>query len=56
MSKKDLSNLFVLTGKVALVTGGTGIQGTRICRGLAANGAVTYNPRPPSATLQGGIA
>lgn len=39
MSKKDLSNLFDLTGKVALVTGGTGIQGTRICRGLAANGA-----------------
>ncbi len=39
MSEKDLSNLFDLTGKTALVTGGTGIQGKRITRGLAANGA-----------------
>lgn len=39
MSNKDLSNLFDLTGKTALVTGGTGIQGQRITRGLAANGA-----------------
>ncbi len=39
MSEKDLKNLFDLTGKVALVTGGTGIQGTRITRGLAAYGA-----------------
>jgi NAD(P)-dependent dehydrogenase (short-subunit alcohol dehydrogenase family) len=39
MTEKDLSNLFDLSGKVALVTGGTGIQGTRITRGLAAHGA-----------------
>lgn len=37
--EKDLSKLFDLTGKVAIVTGGTGIQGKRITRGLAANGA-----------------
>ncbi|MBO6518922.1 MAG: SDR family oxidoreductase [Rhodospirillales bacterium] len=37
--EKDLDNLFDLSGKVALVTGGTGIQGKRITRGLAANGA-----------------
>ena len=30
--------------------------GSRCLVALAANGAVTYNPRPPSATLQGGIA
>lgn len=36
---KDLSNLFDLSGKVAVVTGGTGIQGQRISRGLAAHGA-----------------
>ncbi|MDB9702526.1 SDR family oxidoreductase [Rhodospirillales bacterium] len=36
---KNLSNLFDLTGKVAIVTGGTGIQGKRIIRGLAAHGA-----------------
>lgn len=39
MTEKDLSNLFDLSGKVALVTGGTGIQGKRITRGLAAYGA-----------------
>jgi len=39
MSNKDLSNLFDLTGRVAVVTGGTGIQGKRITRGLAAYGA-----------------
>tara|TARA_B100001123_G_C15237713_1_gene997836 strand:- start:57 stop:245 length:189 start_codon:yes stop_codon:yes gene_type:complete len=37
--KKNLSNLFNLSGKTALVTGGTGLQGKRIGRGLAANGA-----------------
>ncbi|WNK00333.1 SDR family oxidoreductase [Thalassospiraceae bacterium LMO-JJ14] len=39
MTAKNLSNLFDLSGKVALITGGTGIQGQRISRGLAANGA-----------------
>lgn len=39
MIEKDFSNLFDLSGKTALVTGGVGIQGTRITRGLAANGA-----------------
>ena len=39
MKQKNFSTLFDLSGQVALVTGGTGIQGTRITRGLAANGA-----------------
>ncbi len=39
MTKKPLSNLFDLTGKVAVVTGGAGIIGSRICRALAAHGA-----------------
>ena len=39
MSEKDLSNLFDLTGKVAVVTGGCGIQGKRITRALAAYSA-----------------
>ncbi len=39
MNEKDLSNLFDLTGKTAVVTGGCGIQGQRITRALAANGA-----------------
>ena len=39
MNNKDLSNLFDLSGKVTVVTGATGIQGTRITRGLAANGS-----------------
>lgn len=39
MTGKDLSNLFNLSGKMAIVTGGCGIQGRRITRGLAANGA-----------------
>jgi len=39
MSERHLTRLFDLTGKVALVTGGTGIQGPRIARGLAAHGA-----------------
>lgn len=39
MSEKDLSNLFDLSSKTALVTGGTGLQGKRITRGLAAYGA-----------------
>lgn len=39
MSKKDLSNLFDLSSKVAIVTGACGIQGKRITRALAAYGA-----------------
>jgi NAD(P)-dependent dehydrogenase (short-subunit alcohol dehydrogenase family) len=39
MTEKDMKTIFDLTGKVAVVTGGTGIQGTRITRGLAAHGA-----------------
>jgi NAD(P)-dependent dehydrogenase (short-subunit alcohol dehydrogenase family) len=39
MQPKDFSNLFDLSGKVALITGATGIQGPRIARGLAAHGA-----------------
>lgn len=39
MSVKPLSDLFDLTGKVAVVTGGVGIIGSRVCRGLAAHGA-----------------
>ncbi len=39
MSEDKLSDLFNLSGKVALVTGGVGIQGRRITRGLAAYGA-----------------
>lgn len=36
---KDFSALFDLSGKTAFITGATGIQGPRIARGLAANGA-----------------
>lgn len=40
MKQKNLDRtLFDLTGKVAVVTGAAGIQGTRITRGLAAFGA-----------------
>lgn len=39
MSDKDFKRLFDLSGKVALVTGGAGIQGKRVIRGLAAHGA-----------------
>ena len=39
MTEKNLSNLFDLSGKVAVVTGGAEIIGSRVCRGLAANGA-----------------
>ena len=34
-------SMFDLTGKVAVVTGGAGIIGNRVCRGLAANGALS---------------
>ncbi len=33
------ANFFDLSGKVAVVTGGAGIIGNRVCRGLAAHGA-----------------
>ncbi len=36
---KDLSNLFRLDGKTALVTGGAGILGRHFCAGLAQHGA-----------------
>jgi len=39
MTGNDFSKIFDLTGKVAVVTGGAGIQGRRITRGLAAHGA-----------------
>jgi NAD(P)-dependent dehydrogenase (short-subunit alcohol dehydrogenase family) len=39
MNDIPLSKLFDLTGKVAIVTGGAGIIGNRVCRGLAAHGA-----------------
>ena len=39
MSEKNLRALFDLTGLVAVITGGTGLQGMRITRGLAAHGA-----------------
>lgn len=39
MTEKDLSQLFDLTGKTAIVTGGAGIIGTRVCQGLASFGA-----------------
>ena len=39
MTNKDLTNLFDLSGKVAVITGGAGIQGVRLSRGLAAYGA-----------------
>lgn len=39
MTAKPLSNLFDLSGKVAAVTGGAGVIGGRVCRGLAAFGA-----------------
>ena len=35
----DLANLFDLSGRTALVTGGAGIIGARVCHGLAAYGA-----------------
>lgn len=39
MSDNDPNNPFKLSGKVAVVTGGVGIIGNRVCRGLAAAGA-----------------
>ena len=35
----SFEKLFDLTGKVALITGGSGIQGKRIARAFAAHGA-----------------
>ena len=39
MSQKNFSEIFDLTGKVAVVTGGAGIIGARVCHGLADYGA-----------------
>ncbi len=39
MNDKPLSDIFDLTGKTAVVTGGAGIIGARVCHGLAAHGA-----------------
>ena len=39
MTTKPFSDLFNLSGKVAVVTGGAGLIGSRVCRGLAAHGA-----------------
>jgi len=38
-SKLDISNLFDLSGRVAVVTGGAGILGQHFCKGLAEYGA-----------------
>ena len=60
MTEKTLDrNLFDLSGKVAVVTGGAGIQGTRITRGLAAFGAkvaVVDVDGPAATSLAGDIA
>ena len=39
MTAPSLSKLFDLSGKVAVITGGAGIIGTAVSRGLAAHGA-----------------
>jgi len=39
MTALPLSTIFDLTGKTAIVTGGCGIIGNKVCRGLAAHGA-----------------
>ncbi|MBR9973737.1 SDR family oxidoreductase [Magnetospirillum sulfuroxidans] len=39
MADKKYADLFDLSGKVAVVTGGAGVIGTEVCRGLAAHGA-----------------
>lgn len=39
MTTKPFQDLFDLSGKTAIVTGGAGIIGNRVCRGLAAHGA-----------------
>ncbi len=39
MKNSDLSGLFDLTGKNAIITGGAGIIGSRLCHGLSAFGA-----------------
>lgn len=38
MSDTDFENMFDLSGKTALITGGAGIQGPRVAAGLAAHG------------------
>lgn len=39
MQPADIQRLFDLTGRVAVVTGGAGVLGSALCRGLAAAGA-----------------
>jgi 2-deoxy-D-gluconate 3-dehydrogenase len=41
-SKIKISQLFSLSGKVAIVTGGAGMLGSQFCRILASAGAATY--------------
>jgi len=40
MQPADIQRLFDLTGRVAVVTGGAGVLGSALCRGLAAAGAI----------------
>ena len=46
MEGNDYADLFDLTGKVAMVTGGLGILGRHFCAGLAHWGADVVVARP----------